>query len=200
MASTDGSPIPTALKHSSFRIHRAIIEVCKTSCKLSDRLGARPKEPTATCNTKPADLLLEEVSGSLPSRSYQWSNSLRVLMQPKPLRFNLDFRPLSGLFHPFNANKINGLFAHYRYFLLTKSGTSEFITVRISETHFLTVANLDPRRSIIASMGKSMLRATIKVRFPDTEFLSALCPKSSLIGHNIEISAFSIVYVFGASN
>jgi len=71
-------------------------------------------------------------------------------------------------FHPGNANKINGLLAHYRYFLLTKSGASKFASVRISDTDFLTVANLDPRRRIIASMGKSILRATIKVRFPDT--------------------------------
>jgi hypothetical protein len=121
-------------------------------------------------------------------------------MQPKPLRVNLDFRPLSGLFHPGNANKINGLLAHYRYFLLTKSGASKFATVRISDTDFLTVANLALRRRIVASIGKSILRATIKVRFPDTEFLSALCPKSSLIGHNIDITGFFMDHSFGASN
>jgi len=126
-------------------------------------------------------------TGRLRSRPYKWINSLRVLTRPKPLRFNLDFRSLFGRFHPFNANKVDGLFAHYRYFLLTKSCASKFTSVRISDTDFLTVANLALRRRIVASMGKSILRATIKVRFPDTEFLSALCPKSSLIGHNIDI-------------
>ena len=138
--------------------------------------------------------------GRLRSRPYKWINSLGVLTRPKPLRFNLDFRPLSGRFHPFNANKVDGLFAHYRYFLLTISCASKFASVRISDTHFLTVAKPGPRRRINSYREKSMLRATIKVRFPDTKFLSTLCPKSSLIGHNIDISGIFMAHSYGVSN
>ena len=115
--------------------------------------------------------------GRLRSRPYKWINSLRVLTRPKPLRFNLDFRLLFGRFHPCNANKINGLLAHYRYFLLTKSSTSKFISVRISDTHFLTVADLDPRRRIIGSMGKSIRKGNDQSPVPGHRILISLVPK-----------------------